>query len=134
MPYVIGLNSTVLENKLVEANEIVMSKTVYLASLREMDKEVWIHFCSAYFVNTNCFITTGTCIEKLKTKEAFNSSKVQIHVESQRKGNLIDYTILMYDKLDDYNGIHQNDNCRIPDFDLGIIKVNKIFHYDLIDI
>ena len=127
MPNVTGLNSTVLKSKLVQADKLREHTIVYLASLREEKKQVWDHFCAAYFVNTNCFLTTGRCIEKLKEKKAFDSSKVRIHLESQGKENLIDYMILSYDKLDEYNDMHKKDKHDIPNFDLGLIKVSKIF-------
>ena len=128
MPNVTGLNSTVLESKLVQADKIDVHTTVYLASLREEERQVWNHFCTAYFVNAKCFLTTGRCIEILKGKRAFDSSKVLIHLESQGKGNFLDYRIVKYDKLHNFNSVHKYDNNRIPDFDLGIIKVNKILH------
>ena len=131
MPHVIGLNSIVLESKLVDAVELGIQPIVYLASIRHEEDKKWIHFCTAYYISTNFFLTLRLCINKIEAKIEPNPQKVRIFLKTQKmKGHSKPYKIIHMDAFDDYQ-MRRKRYCleltSIPKIDVGLIRVSEIF-------
>ena len=120
-----------MENKLINAIQLANVPVVYLASIMEKHDNLWIQFCAAYYVGTNCFLTASICIEEIKNKTGRDSSKVRIYLGSQFLLKRKIYKLIRYEKFENYIYRHQTYNSRsVPNYDVGLMKVIEIFHYD----